>query len=223
MFRQGRLWAPLFFGKDRAIHPMTDSSARRTSSVRFLPWLVVAAILLGVIGITLVRGLGTSSRSEEVPPSGVLSADVADSPIPQGMPSPKRAVAVDDPDLIANRRSEQRKKVQDTVDTSQSALASQFQSEKTDAAWAPSKQRALAGLSSSDQIKQLNADISNLSVDCKTHVCRITGDFPNMTAGDDWFTLYMNNVAGEVTYASYKYVPQPDGSVRIEVYGVGRK
>lgn len=125
--------------------------------------------------------------------------------------------------MVSRHRTEQRQKVQETVDTAQSGLAAQFNGEKTDTAWAPAKERSLAALSTSDQIKGLNADISNLSVNCKSTVCRVTGDFPTMVAGDDWFTLYMNNVAPEMSYASYKYVPNKDGSFRIEVYGVGRK
>lgn len=205
---------------------MTDPPSRSTFFARRLPWIVAAAILLVVIVITLGRldSKGNRSGNVDVPSGATAPADKAPMASAAGsVPSQRRRVPFDDPNLVSKRRNEQRRNVQKTVDSAQTGLAAQFLSEKTDAAWAPSKERALAALSTSDQIRSLNADISNMSVDCKSTVCRVTGDFPTMVAGDDWFTLYMNNVAPEIPYASYKYVPNKDGTVRIEVYGIGRK
>lgn len=214
-------WRSCFFNLKST--DMTDPSDRSSFFARHFPWIVAIGILVVMLVITLNRSDLAAKRNNEVEDAAAVSMSMATASRPEGAVPRRRPASLEDSALIANRRAEQRKNVQETVDSTQKALTAQFRNEKIDAAWAPSKERALAELSTSDQIKSLKADISNLSVDCKTTVCRVTGDFPSMVAGDDWFTLYMNNVAPEIPYASYKYVPNADGTVRIEVYAAGRK
>lgn len=121
------------------------------------------------------------------------------------------------------KMADKRKQVQQQVDRTQAAFAARYNNEPVDAAWAGAKEAELMGLGVSDQIRQLNAQPQNMAVDCKSSMCRITGDFASMSTGDDWVTLYMNNVGDKVPVASYKYVQNPDGTVSINVYAVGRK
>jgi hypothetical protein len=127
---------------------------------------------------------------------------------------------------MAERRektAEKRKQVQQQVDRTQAVFAARYQNESVDAAWAGAKEAELMGLGVSDQIRQLGAEPKNMAVDCKSSMCRITGDFATMSTGDDWVTLYMNNVGDKVPVASYKYVQNPDGTVSINLYAMGRK
>jgi hypothetical protein len=109
------------------------------------------------------------------------------------------------------------------VDRTQATFASRYGSEPVDAAWATAKQAELTDLSVSQQIRELGVEPENMAVDCKSTMCRVTADFASTSAGDDWFTLYMANVGAKVPVASYKYIQNPDGTVTINLYALGRK
>lgn len=195
---------------------MSQTPARRPFSTAVLPWILLAVVVVLVIVVFLVkRGeppQAADDTSSQQPSEVVGAADARSVPRAADEMPPAGAI-----------RAAERAAVQAEVDKTRELFTLQYRSEKTDPAWAPAKERELAELSTSNQIRDLKADVQNLKVDCKTSMCKITGDFKTMTAGDDWFILYMNNVGPKVPTAVYKYVNNPDGTLTMEIYAVGRK
>lgn len=197
-----------------------------------LPWIVAALLVAGIILVTFTFWR-SSSRAPQPTEAGQMPRDpaVAATPARHHPARTDRPAAPRDPTTLAMQRLAQHdteraarhERIQTRVDATNTALAARFRDEKVDPAWSPSKERRLAELSTSAQINEINASIKNLSVDCKSTVCMLSGDFANTSVGDDWFTLYMTNVGAEAPYATYKYVPGKDGRVTIQVYIVGRK
>jgi hypothetical protein len=54
-------------------------------------------------------------------------------------------------------------------------------------------------------------------------VCRIGADFPNRGAVQDWLTLFSTGVGGELPNEAYVVTSNPDGSVHLDIMGLGRK
>ncbi len=200
---------------------------------RRLPWIVAVLLVAGIILTTFAFWRSTTGAHQ---PIG--AARMPHAPVEMGVTRTQHPSQTDgpaasrgDPAALAMQklaqhnaqRVVQRKRVQTRVDATNAALAAKFRDEKIDPTWSTGKERRLAELSTSTQINEINATIENLSVNCKSTVCRVSGDFPSTSVGDDWFTLYMNNVGTEVPYAAYKYVPGKDGRVTIQVYAVARK
>ena len=188
------------------------------------PWLVAIAVI-SVIALAMLFKRADNEAAPAVaqpdrkpsPGHATGSLALARMPVPG---QPLSAEALQD---SARQTADKRKQVQQQVDRTQAAFAARYTNEPVDAAWAGAKEAELMGLGVSDQIRQLGAEPQNMAVDCKSSMCRITGDFATMSTGDDWVTLYMNNVGDKLPMASYKYVQNPDGTVTINVYAVGRK
>ena len=198
----------------------------RDAKLSFTPWLIVGGV---VVCMGLVTIYAQRLKSDDDPAAPAQTPAEARAPMPR-LPahSPRAAVPGLSPtaQAVAVQRqavAQQRKEAQARVDRTQAAFASRYETEPVDASWASAKESQLTRLASSDQIKQIGVEARNLNVDCKSSMCRVTGDFDSMGAGDDWFALYMNNVAEQVPVASYKYIRNPDGTVKINVYAVGRR
>lgn len=183
-------------------------------------------VLLIVLTVLYRRSQPETAATPTVPASDVAAANGSEA----GAFQRGRAGSATDPVAIKKaiqasreRGAKKREEVQQKVDRTHSAFAAKFGKEGVDAAWAGAKESTLARKGVSSQISQMGVAPKDMKVDCKTTMCLITGDFPNMTAGDDWVTLYMNNVASDVPMASYKYVQNGDGTVTINVYAMGRK
>ena len=187
------------------------------------PWLVAIAVIL-VIALAMLFKRGNDAAPAVTQPDQQASAQAATRPGPRrGMSVPGQPMSMAALRDQRQQTADKRKKVQQQVDRTQAAFAAKYENEPVDAAWAGAKEAELMGLGVSDQIRQLGAEPQNMAVDCKSSMCRITGDFATMSTGDDWITLYMNNVGDKVPVASYKYVQNADGTVSINVYAVGRK
>ena len=185
------------------------------------PWLVGLALIVVIALAMLFKRAGNEAAPVEPQPEQQATQATPD---PRRGGTPGTGQLSPQADLRAQRQkaAEARKDVQQKVDRTQAAFAARYNNEPVDAAWAGAKEAELMGLGVSDQIRQLGAEPQNMSVDCKSSMCRITGDFATTSTGDDWFTLYMNNVGAKVPVASYKYVRNPDGTVTINVYAMGR-
>lgn len=204
---------------------MNDPAPRAVAPNR-LPWILLGAIVLVIAAVMFIR-----SRQPAAPPIAAAPTDTAVAAPVDGNRRPPSA-GLSGADAAALRESvrdrtrqlaQKKQAVQAQVDQTQAQFSSRFKSERTDTAWAGAKASTLEGLRLSDQMRQMEIDPKNMNVDCKSTMCRITADFPNTSAGDDWATLYMNNVAAEVPAASYKYIQNPDGTVTIDMYAIGRK
>lgn len=199
-----------------------NQQSPRTAKPKIL-FPVIVVLVLALIGVATI--LKRPARTAVAEP--VQAETAARSPGPAksgrgagtiGYPMPMEAVRES-----RVRTQEKRKQVQQQVDRTQAEFAARYAQESVDTAWAGPKETELVGLAVSDQIRQLGVEPSNMAVDCKSRMCHITADFPSMTAGDDWFSLYMNNVGEKLPVAAYKYVQNPDGTVSINLYAIGRQ
>jgi hypothetical protein len=191
-----------------------------------VPWLVVATLVALIAAVVIYqRTLGDHASDAAAPPEAPASDDreAFRASRPVATPAPRQPLT---PEMVKDRQRAlvaKRAEVQQRVDQTQAAFTSRYNSETVDPAWAGGKEAALSQLAMSPQMREIGAEPKNLAVDCKSTMCKVTADFPSTSAGDDWFTLYMNNVGAQVPVASYKYVRNPDGSYSINVYAVGRR
>ena len=103
------------------------------------------------------------------------------------------------------------------------AMAGSFSAEKSDPAWSGAHERELASLQDSDPMRDAGVKAGNFRAECRSTMCRIQADFPDASAAASWLQLYMGGVGDRLPVATAHQVTNPDGSVRIEIYGVGRK
>ena len=103
------------------------------------------------------------------------------------------------------------------------AMASRFEAEKPDPAWAGAHERDLASLQDSGPMRDAGAKAENFRAECRSSTCRIQADFPDQSMASDWLQLYMGGIGDRLPVATAHQVINPDGSVRIEIYGIGRK
>jgi hypothetical protein len=171
----------------------------------------------------LFKRTGSDPAPAVVPLEQQAEATTRPDPRRGAMRSPGRPLSVEAVREQRQKTAEKRKQVQQQVDRTQAEFATRYKNEPVDAAWAGAKEAELMKLGVSDQITQMGVEPQNMAVDCKSSMCRITGDFVSMSKGDDWVTLYMTNVGDKLPVASYKYVHNPDGTVSINVYALGRK
>lgn len=184
----------------------------------------LATLVLVVAGIGAITYYRMQTRDDTVRahvPDDAASAVIAMAP---AMSASSRAVApAGTGSPVHAARAANRERQQQRLVATQNAMAARHREERVDAAWSNTVESELASLASSDQIRAMHADIRDVAVDCRTSMCRITGDFDTVTQGDDWFTLYMTSVAARVPTATYKYDNNPDGSWRIVVYANARR
>ena len=104
-------------------------------------------------------------------------------------------------------------------------IVGRYESETIDPAWSNATRQALMApsLAASDQIRATHSEPSGLAVDCRSTTCRITADFPNRIAADDWSTFYLTGAGDRLPNATLRKTTNPDGSVRLEIYAVARR
>jgi hypothetical protein len=201
---------------------MQNSKPKQT----IIPWLVAGAVLLSMAVVMVYRHRARENDALLQSSAPVTAEPVSRTPSVPHRRTDSRAALAGAAQSMAAKREElgrRRKEVQVRVDRTQAAFASRHRSEAVDPAWSNAKEAELTRLATSDQIKQLGVDARDLNIDCRTSMCRITANFDSTAAGDDWIVLYMNNVAQQVPAASYKYIRNPDGTVTINVYAIGRR
>ena len=199
---------------------MTEST--RSFQTRVLPWLLVAG--LAVVAVVLLidrRARPTTDPASTAATDATAPATNDARPRARVQPSPAitRASMARIGELSQKRRAEAAAK----VDTTHRTLGQRYANEPIDPSWSAAKEQELVGLAKNDAMAQINANVSNLTVDCRSTMCDIQGDFPNVSMGDDWFSLFMLNVGAKLPSSSYKYDRNPDGTVRIHIYAVGRR
>lgn len=192
-----------------------------------LPWLVVGGIV-ALIALVMVYQRSRPVSGPVIAPADMTQA-TEDGYRPGGYAGVRPAAQPSQPlsaDALRERRqaaAENRAKGQAWIDQTQAGFMSKYDSERVEPAWAAAKQGELIASAESDLIRQTGAVPTNMTADCKSTMCRVTADFPNMGMGDDWFTLYMGNLGDKVPTASYKYVENPNGTVTLQMYAVGRR
>jgi len=182
-----------------------------------LPWIIASILCLAIAGITWWK-----RPAQEAPAQGVAPVAIVDN-APATRATPTMSAPSAPMDETTSRDAAARKDTQARVDRTRETFAARFNTEQVDSAWSNAMERDLVALSDSDQIRAMNANVSNLEADCRTTMCRIRAEVPSITAGDDWFTLYMTNVGAKLPEVAYRYIPGDDGKLRIELYAIGRR
>lgn len=198
-----------------------------------LPWLLLALVVAGVVGGTWY----SHSRPPIKDPVSAFDATVgASGELQRQHPTP------DEIRELAARRStqagpatvmdmagmiEKRKRMgeatQERIRMRNAEMASSFATEKTDTAWASAHERSLASLQDSGPIRDAGAEAQNFQAECRSSMCRIQADFPNRSAAEDWLQLYTAGLGNNLPVVTAHKTANPDGSVRLEIYGIGRK
>lgn len=201
---------------------MNSKTSKSSRTFRPSPLWVLLVLAVAVVGITLYRARSLSSQPETDAPAD--SAAQADTP---AVVATKRTAALrpaaESVEQMEQQVLENKLAVQAEVDETYSGYKTQYDNERTNPQWSAAKEQDLLRLRSTAEIARLNADVSNLQVDCKSSMCRLTGDFPTMTAGSDWFTLYSLNVGEGLPSSTFKFERNADGTSKIVIYAVGRK
>lgn len=191
-------------------------------SARPSPLWLVLVLGIVVVGVTFYR----SRMSERAPDAGSSTNAATQAGAPAEAARPRivgAGPAPESPEQMQQQTLKNKLAIQAEVDTTYSGYKTQYDSEAVDPAWSGAKEQDLLKLSTTPEITRLNANISNLQVDCKSRMCRLTGDFPTLTAGNDWFTLYSLNVGDGIPTSTFKYERNDDGTYKIVIYAVGRK
>ena len=205
-----------------------SASKRRTR----LPWVLLALVVMVIAGVTLYRQF----RSPSTAPAPAQAVESTDRGIAVGRLSPEqiRALARRSPGMSGQATAmdaaammEKRKRMaaanQERIQKRNVAMVETFAAEKPDPAWAGAHERGLASLQDSDPMRDAGAKARNFQAECRSSMCRIQGDFPDAGMASDWLQLYMAGVGDQLPVATAHQIRNPDGSVRIEIYGVGRK
>ena len=100
--------------------------------------------------------------------------------------------------------------------------AARYASERADPDWAPAKERELTTLAANKAFDQADARPSSLSVDCRTSMCRLDGQFATSGQAEDWVMMYMATVGDAMPNSVVSRSQSEDGSTRIEIYGRAR-
>lgn len=185
--------------------------------------ITIATILLaGIVSLTWWNARNRDvAHVEPVPAEGEV-AQTAPAPIQApGVRAPRTAGRYDSRALRETREA-QRKAASQVVEAGRQKLTRQYQMERVDGQWALAKERTLERLSTSPQIDEIGAQPAAMTVQCRTTVCHVVADFPNNRAADDWFALYPMNVGMEMPNISQQRTTNPDGTVRVELYGLAR-
>ena len=97
-----------------------------------------------------------------------------------------------------------------------------FASEQVDPAWAPQKERELRDVASQETFEVAGANPTSLSIDCRSSMCRLNGEFESNGKGEDWILMYMSSVGSSMPNSIVSRTRNPDGSMRVEIYGRAR-
>jgi hypothetical protein len=189
------------------------------------------AVLL-VVGAAILAaswwkaGQGGGPRPVEAAPGAALPQSSPSAPRLAGRPSPAdapHATAPTPSDAIsAQLLAAHEAALAEIAKVGRDTLRGRYQVEQVDPGWAMAKEQTLARLSASGQIEQMAVGPTRFRADCRSTVCRIHADFPDRRAADDWHTLYTLAVGVEMPNVSMQRTHNPDGSVRVELYGFAR-
>jgi hypothetical protein len=203
---------------------MTDQVMSQMKPNNRIPLLVAAAIVLVVIAGTVIQ----RGRDSTV----VAEAQVADAAAPAAgepaaaPPPARRAVdrAQAQGQLVDHvaRRSKMREEHAARTRALREQSEQRFASEQVDPAWAPQKEGVLTGLANQSQFETAAAQPRSLDIDCRSSMCRIDGEFETGGKAEDWILMYMSSVGSEMPNAVVSRKPNPDGTMRVQIYGRAR-
>lgn len=197
-----------------------------------LPWVLLALVVAMIAGVTLYRQFhspGAIDRTAEVAAASTREAG------PRRLtPEEMRALAQRSPGVagpatardmaeMMRKRARMGEAAQARIQKRNTDMANRFSSEKADPAWSGAHEKELGSLQDSGPMHDAGAKVENFRAECRSSMCRIQGDFPNPAMASDWLQLFMGSVGDRLPVATAHQIRNPDGSVTVEIYGVGRK
>ena len=198
-----------------------------------LPWVLLVVVVAVIAGVTLYRQFHAAAAQDE---AGTTSPDAASGRIAIRDLSPEqlRALATRSPGQSGAATAEdmagmmeKRKRMAEAVQVRNSernaAMATRFSAERPDTAWSAAHEKELASLQDSGPMLDAGVKAVDFQAECRSSMCRIQAGFPNQGMAGDWLQLYMGSVGERLSVATAHQIRNPDGSVQVEIYGVGRK
>ena len=203
--------------------------ARRRSRT---PWVLLALVVALIAGVTLYRQF----RASHAP---AASAAATDSPgrragarhlsaeemraLARRSPGATGPATAQDMAEMMRKRARLAEASQTRIQQRNADMAGRFSAERPDPAWSGAHEKDLASLQDSGPMRDAGAKVANFQAECRSSMCRIQGDFPDSGMAADWLQLFMASVGDRLPVATAHQIRNPDGSVRVEIYGLGRK
>ena len=198
-----------------------------------LPWILLAVVVAVIAGVTLYRQFQSEAPQGETA-STVPDAATGKVAIRGLSPEQLRALAARSPGRSGSATAEdmagmmeKRKRMAEAVQARNrernAAMATRFSAERADPAWSAAHEKELAALQDSGPMLDAGVKAGDFQAECRSSMCRIQAGFPNQGMAGDWLQLYMGSVGERLSVATAQQIRNPDGSVQVEIYGVGRK
>lgn len=193
-----------------------------------IPLVAAVVVVLAVVVATFVfRGRdGTGAGQPDA-----ASPEAAPQPSAQAGAAPPRRAGTPAQDRLGlqesvldhvEQRAEMRRQHEERTRALREQSAQRFASEQVDPAWAPQKVSALSAIADDPGFEAAGAQPKSLNVDCRSSMCRIEGQFASSGVAEDWILMYMSSVGGEMPNSIVSRSRNPDGSMRVEIYGRAR-
>lgn len=195
-----------------------------------IPFIAAALVLVAVVvGTFVLRGRDRDVSREDATATAGSAGDAQPSAAAPPAPAARRAADPLDAAGIQDQmldHAERRTKMRQEHEARTKALREQseqrFASEQVDPAWAPQKTAELTNLTNDAGFEMADAKPQNLSIDCRSSMCRIDGQFESSGKAEDWILMYMSSVGGAMPNAVVSRSRNADGSTRVEIYGRAR-
>lgn len=210
---------------------MNQDSAASTRRSR-LPWILLSLVVAVIAGVTLYRQFRSPADTAPSSPAvgeagdpGVAARRLSPDEIralAKRSPGTSGAATAVDMAQMMEKRKRMAEATQARIRERNAAMVQRFSAEKPDPSWSSAHEKDLASLQDSDPMRDAGAKAENFQADCRSTMCRIQGDFPDAGAAADWLQVYMSSVGDRLPVATAQQIRNPDGSVRVEIYGVGR-
>jgi hypothetical protein len=136
---------------------------------------------------------------------------------PQAGTATGRRGGVADSKLETSKSSEE---LRQSYRQQEEALATAFQTERTDPAWSSRAESELRQVASTDAILAIEAaPPTRQTIDCRSTQCRIEFEFSDSADADDWTIAFLTSVGGTLHKNKYFVSRNPDGSALVRLYG----
>lgn len=188
--------------------------------------MVATLVVLAVVAGTFVlRGRETAAPDDAN--LAAQDAPAAAAALPSAPAAATGAAGRGDPVEIqrgdhVERRAQMRREHEARISALREQSAQRYASEQVDPAWAPQKESELKGVASRPEFEVAGANPKSLSVDCRSSMCRINGEFESNGKAEDWILVYMSSVGSSMPNSVVSRTRNPDGSMGVEIYGRAR-
>lgn len=195
-----------------------------------LPLVVAAGVVLALVAATFFlrgrSGADEAAWADAATPASEATPVAA--PPPSTRPAGRESAPMDrariEEQLVSQveRRAKMREEHQARVATLREQSVQRYASEQVDPSWAPGKMSELTELANDSAFEVAEVVPQSLSVDCRSSMCRIDGQFEDASKAEDWILLYSASVGGSLPNTVVSRTRNPDGTMRVEIYGRGR-